>query len=71
MRILLVEPAKAPVTAAGEDVFLFESLALEYIAAGVVGEDDVSPKHSWELSRAARTRWRGESAIVPDRATGV
>ncbi len=41
MRILLVEPAKAPLTLGGEDVFLFEPLALEYLAAGVVGDHDV------------------------------
>ena len=41
MRILLVEPAKAPLTLGGEDVFLFEPLALEYLAAGLVGDHDV------------------------------
>jgi len=35
MRILLIEPAKSPVTMGGEDVHLFEPLALEYLAAGV------------------------------------
>lgn len=41
MRILLVEPAKAPSTIGGEDVFLFEPLALEYVAAGVSEEHEV------------------------------
>jgi radical SAM superfamily enzyme YgiQ (UPF0313 family) len=41
MRILLVEPAKAPVTIGGEDIFLFEPLALEYVAAGVADHHDV------------------------------
>ncbi len=41
MRVLLVEPAKAPLTLGGEDVFLFEPLALEYLAAGLVGDHDV------------------------------
>jgi radical SAM superfamily enzyme YgiQ (UPF0313 family) len=41
MRILLIEPAKAPVTLAGEDVFLFEPLALEYVGAGVAEDHDV------------------------------
>jgi radical SAM superfamily enzyme YgiQ (UPF0313 family) len=41
MKILLVEPAKVPITIAGEDVFLFEPLALEYLAAGVAGDHDV------------------------------
>ncbi len=41
MRILLVEPPKAAMTIGGEEVFLFEPLALEYIAAGVAGEHDV------------------------------
>jgi len=35
MNILLIEPAKAQRTIGGEDVFLYEPLALEYIAAGV------------------------------------
>ncbi len=41
MRILLVEPAKPPITLGGEDVSLFEPLALEYVAAGVAGSHDV------------------------------
>ena len=41
MRILLIEPCKAPETIGGEDVFLFEPLALEYVAAGVVRDHDV------------------------------
>jgi radical SAM superfamily enzyme YgiQ (UPF0313 family) len=34
----LIEPAKSPISMAGEDVFLFEPLALEYVAAGVVAD---------------------------------
>jgi len=34
MKILMIEPAKAPRTIGGEDVFLYEPLALEYLAAG-------------------------------------
>lgn len=41
MKILLVEPPKSPVTIGGEDIFLFEPLALEYIAAGIIGDHDV------------------------------
>ena len=41
MRILLIEPAKAPVSLAGEDLSLFEPLALEYLAAGVADEHDL------------------------------
>ncbi len=41
MRILLIEPAKSPVSMAGEDVFLFEPLALEYVAAGVNDDHEV------------------------------
>ncbi len=41
MRILLIEPPKAPLTIGGEDVFLFEPLALEYVAAGIAEEHDV------------------------------
>lgn len=41
MKILLIEPAKAPSTIGGEDVFLYEPLALEYVAAGVAKDHDV------------------------------
>ena len=41
MRILLIEPAKSPLTMGGEDIFLFEPLALEYLAAGVGSEHEV------------------------------
>jgi radical SAM superfamily enzyme YgiQ (UPF0313 family) len=41
MRILLIEPAKSPISLGGEDVFLFEPLALEYVAAGVSAEHEV------------------------------
>jgi len=40
MRILLVEPAKAASTFGGEDVSLFEPLALEYLAAAVKADHD-------------------------------
>jgi len=35
MKILLVEPSKGPLSLGGEDVFLYEPLALEYVGAGV------------------------------------
>ena len=41
MKILLVEPPKAAATIGGEEVFLFEPLGLEYVAAGVVKDQDV------------------------------
>ncbi len=41
MKILLVEPAKAPLTIGGDDVFLYEPLALEYLAAGVAKDHEV------------------------------
>ncbi len=41
MKILLIEPAKSPRTIGGEDVFLYEPLALEYLAAGVSRDHDV------------------------------
>ena len=41
MRILLVEPHKPGLSIGGEDVFMFEPLALEYIAAGVPEGNDV------------------------------
>lgn len=41
MKILLVQPPKAPRTIGGEDVFIYEPLALEYLASGVTGNHDV------------------------------
>jgi hypothetical protein len=41
MRILLIEPSKPAASIGGEDVFLFEPLALWYVAAGVCREHDV------------------------------
>ena len=41
MKILLIEPPKSPATIGGEDVFLFEPLALEYVAAGIMSNHDV------------------------------
>jgi radical SAM superfamily enzyme YgiQ (UPF0313 family) len=41
LKILLIEPAKGPLTIGGDDVFLYEPLALEYVAAGVAKEHEV------------------------------
>jgi radical SAM superfamily enzyme YgiQ (UPF0313 family) len=41
MKILLIEPAKSLLTIGGDDVFLYEPLALEYIAAGVANDHEV------------------------------
>ena len=41
MKILLIEPPKPPSSIGGDDVFLFEPLALEYLAAGVSYEHEV------------------------------
>jgi len=41
MKVLLVEPPKAPLAIGGEDVHLFEPLALEYLAAAVAPNHDV------------------------------
>ena len=41
MRILLIQPAKQAISMGGEEVFLYEPLALEYIAAGVSKDHDV------------------------------
>jgi radical SAM superfamily enzyme YgiQ (UPF0313 family) len=41
MKILLIEPAKSQRTIGGEDAFLYEPLALEYLAAGVSKDHDV------------------------------
>lgn len=42
MKILLIEPPKSPLTIGGEDIFLYEPLALEYLAAGVSDKHDVT-----------------------------
>ena len=41
MKILLIEPPKPSSSIGGDDVFIFEPLALEYIAAGVSSEHEV------------------------------
>ena len=41
MKILLVQPAKAPDTIGCEDIFLYEPLALEYLASALVSDHDV------------------------------
>lgn len=41
MKILLIQPAKAKRTLGGDDIYLYEPLALEYVAAGVAGDHDV------------------------------
>ncbi|UCC43274.1 MAG: cobalamin-dependent protein [Candidatus Zixiibacteriota bacterium] len=41
MKILLLQPAKSPASIGGEDIFLYEPLALEYVAAGVRDDHDV------------------------------
>lgn len=41
MKILLVQPAKAPGTIGSEDLFLYEPLALEYLASVLVSDHDV------------------------------
>jgi radical SAM superfamily enzyme YgiQ (UPF0313 family) len=41
MKILLIEPNKMERTIGSEDLFMFEPLALEYIAAGVASEHDI------------------------------
>jgi radical SAM superfamily enzyme YgiQ (UPF0313 family) len=41
MKILLVQPAKAPGTIGSEDLFLYEPLALEYLASALVSDHDV------------------------------
>lgn len=41
MRILLIQPPKSPRTIGGEDVFIYEPLALEYLASGVRDHHDV------------------------------
>ena len=41
MKILLIQPAKAQKTIGGEDIFIYEPLALEYLASGIKGDHDV------------------------------
>lgn len=41
MKILLIQPAKSKRTIGGEDIYLYEPLALEYVAAGVANDHDV------------------------------
>lgn len=41
MKILLIEPAKPSLSLGGDDVFLYEPLALEYLAAGISPEHNV------------------------------
>ena len=41
VKILLIQPPKAPLTLGGEDVFIYEPLALEYVAAAVATGHDV------------------------------
>jgi radical SAM superfamily enzyme YgiQ (UPF0313 family) len=41
MKILLIQPPKAAATIGGEDVYVYEPLALEYLAAGVAADHDV------------------------------
>jgi hypothetical protein len=38
MKILLIRPARAPLTAGGEDIHLYEPLAREPLAAGVAAD---------------------------------
>jgi radical SAM superfamily enzyme YgiQ (UPF0313 family) len=60
MKVLLVQPPKAPVTLGGEDVFLFEPLALEYLAAGLSPHHDVKIldlRLDRDLQRAVEGFW--------------
>jgi radical SAM superfamily enzyme YgiQ (UPF0313 family) len=41
VKILLVQPSKSPRTIGGEDVFIYEPLALEYLASAIQGDHDV------------------------------
>jgi hypothetical protein len=41
VNILLIQPAKAPLTIGGEDIYIYEPLALEYLAAGLENDHQV------------------------------
>jgi hypothetical protein len=63
MRILLVQPPKSPVAIGGEDVYIYEPLALEYLAAVVAaaheerGERCPNLPKMWQyLRRTAQTQ---------------
>jgi radical SAM superfamily enzyme YgiQ (UPF0313 family) len=41
MKVLLIEPAKGTTSLGGEEYFVYEPLALEYLAAGIASDHDV------------------------------
>lgn len=41
MKILLIEPAQPPIVIGGDDFSIYEPLALEYVAAGVIDKHEV------------------------------
>jgi radical SAM superfamily enzyme YgiQ (UPF0313 family) len=41
MKVLLIEPAKGTTSLGGEEYFIYEPLALEYLAAGIAADHDV------------------------------
>ena len=41
MKILLVQPAKSPKTIGGEEVFIYEPLALEDLASAIEGDHEI------------------------------
>ena len=62
MKILLVEPPKSLISMGGEDIFLFEPLALEYVAAGISDKHDVSILDM----RLDKGLWQALDSFAPD-----
>ena len=63
MKIMLIQPPNSPVTIGGEDVFLYEPLALEYIAAGVA-QAMTSASWTCDWKRTCRMSWRFQRQLV-------
>ena len=77
MKILLIEPPKSPVTIGGEDLHLFEPLALEYLAAGLVDHHDVAildmridPDLDREIRKRARATGKSLNRVVLEMIRG-
>ncbi len=61
MRILLIQPPKAAATIGGEDVYVYEPLALEYVAAGVAADHDVRAQ---EILGTLVARYRRDEVLT-------
>lgn len=41
MKVLLIQPAKSPISIGGDDFFIYKPLALEYLASGIIDDHEV------------------------------